>query len=53
MYDQQIVSDLFIGQIVKQPEWILVKNITQYVCLSNYSMANCTPNQHCKQNNIS
>ena len=51
MYAQHIVSALIIGQIVKQPRWILVKYLTQCVCLNKFSMTKCFPNKHNKLDN--
>ena len=42
------MSDLFTGESLKQIKWIIVKYLTQCVCLNLFSVTKCTPNQHKK-----
>ena len=43
-----MVSDLFTSKILEYPECILVKLLTHNLCLNQFSMTKCTPNQHSK-----
>ena len=39
------MSDLFPGQTVKNPEFVLVKKLTYSVLLNHFSMTKCAPNE--------
>ena len=40
------MSDFFTGQNMQTKEQILVKQLSDIVCLNNFSMTECTHNQH-------
>ena len=48
----EIVSALCNIKIVKQPKWIFLKYLTQYVGLSQSMKTKCFPNQHGNLSNI-
>ena len=47
-----MVSALFTGQIVKEPKYILLKYLTQCVCLNRCSITKYTQNQLSELANI-
>ena len=42
---QHVVCALITGQIVKEPEFILVNDITKCVSLNQFRMIKCTTNE--------